>query len=152
MADGTPEDPHDAESEREPVSSSNHDKEKPDSEVARWIKNLGVLVTIFTALGGLCFTAYQLKADADKDATALNRASEADKLQLGIRQLRDQQEARQAQTKQHRDDNALELEKHLLDIQQAKDAAVNADAKTISERLSSLISHLFGEHGSRDGD
>jgi len=118
MADGTPEDPHDAESEREPVSSTltNRDKEKPDSEVAQWIKNLGALVTIFTALGGLCFTANQLKADADKDATALNRASEADKLQLGIRQLRDQQEARQAQTKQHRDDNALELEKHLLDM------------------------------------
>jgi hypothetical protein len=127
--------------------------EKPDAEVARWIKNLGALVTIFAALAGIWLTVYQfrLKAQADKDAAFNNRLAEDDKLKLGTLQINDQVASRKDQSVQRSADNAVELHKHELDIRHEERTASDVDAKSEELTLSNIIQEIFAAKASAEG-
>jgi hypothetical protein len=59
------------ESELSPDAPNVYGKKDLDG-VARWIKNLGALVTISVAFAGLWFTAYQLKVADSERGTPMN--------------------------------------------------------------------------------
>ena len=161
-----------SEDQTSPPSKEGSKIDVADPDVSVLIKNVAAVVTILSAIAGVCFGIYQLrlaanqlklKADADQQTALDNRDAEKHKLDLGLAQIANdeknhkqqfaEEEAnRAALAKQHSADNDLVREKYQSEIQRAKEAEADADAKSHSERLAALITHLFNNQESGEGD
>ena len=108
---------------------------KLEDGVAKWIRDVGAIVTILGVLAGFGFTAYQLrmKAKSDEESARLNQEAEVDKLALGREQIK-------AQNTQH-----------MIDIQQQRYQLAAAEKKDEHEALSTLINSMFA-HANSEGD
>jgi hypothetical protein len=108
---------------------------KLEDGVAKWIRDVGAIVTILGVLVGFGFTAYQLrmKAKSDEESARLNQEAEVDKLALGREQIK-------AQNTQH-----------MIDIQQQRYQLAAAEKKDEHEALSTLINSMFA-HANSEGD
>jgi hypothetical protein len=127
---------------------------KAATDVSRWIKNTGALVGIFAALAGIWVSVNELKEKgmADQAAAEATLHAEQIKQEVAMAQIKDQDESRKVQSAQHIADNALELQKHRLDLQHEKDLATDSDNRNDRQRLSELVTHMFGNPGSSEGD
>ena len=143
-----------------PEQQPKSEKMVADTELPRWLRTIGAGATVFVALVGVGFTAYQLhltaeenreKAQFDKDTSYNNSIAERYKLQLGLKQIEEQEIQFNSQSNQHKMDLDIEIKKHNLDLQQQKDQAKDAAEKAERDALAALINKLFRDENS-EGD
>ena len=127
---------------------------KLDADLPQWLRYIGAIVTILGALAGIGFTTYQLrmKADSDTETAKLNRDAERDKLELGKTQIAATNRQHEEDNQQHAKDKDLEMDKAKRELQHLIDQEKAAEVRDQRNRLSALITKMFSETGSREGD
>ena len=120
---------------------------KVDADVWPSVKNIAGIATIAVTLVGAWTGIYQLrlKAQADKDTSYNNAQAEANKLDLGKLQLKQQLDL-------HTLDGDLEVEKRKAELAQAKDQAETIERKEERNRLSAQIAKMFDGDGTKEAE
>ena len=121
---------------------------------SHWIRDLGGIVAILVAIGGVYGTLRSIndKAEADKATASFNLQAEKTKLDIAVAQIKAQDTANTLLRDQHISDNDLQKANHLAD--QTHQDSLAANQQLISDRanLSLLISKMLSADKSSVGE